>query len=96
MTKQVPGDVARAMRDAVAALIEHAGAEAVLISFTRHRRDKTETYAVPFGNLHAVRGLAEYTFGHVVDRMDPEEEEEEEEEADDEIGDAEEEDDADD
>jgi|TARA_R100000479_G_scaffold133157_1_gene70677 Asp-tRNA(Asn)/Glu-tRNA(Gln) amidotransferase A subunit family amidase len=71
MKKTVPPDVARAMRDAVAALVEHAGAEAVLISFTRHKRDQTETYAVPFGNVHTVRGLAEYTYGHVVD-VDPE------------------------
>lgn len=70
MTKKVPPDVARAMRDAVAALVEHAGAEAVLISFTRHRREQTETYAVPFGNLHAVRGLAEYTYGHVVEETE--------------------------
>ena len=83
MTRQVPSDVARAIRDAIAVLIEHAGAEAVLVSFTRHRRDKTETYAVPFGNIHAVRGLAEYTFGHVIEESGPEDMEEEEEETED-------------
>ena len=93
MTKKaVPPDVARAMRDAIAALIEHAGAEAMLISFTRHKRDQTETFAVPFGNLHAVRGLAEYTYGHVVEETDHDEledEAEEDEQEDEEQGDEE-------
>ena len=82
-TRPIPADVARAVRDAVAQVIENGGADAVLLCLTRHRQGETETYAVPFGNLHAVRGLAEYAYGRLIEGMETEDLEDEEEEEDD-------------
>jgi len=73
MSREVPRDVAIAMRDSVAQLVENGGAEAVLICFTRHKRGQTETFAVPYGNLHCVRGLAEYAYGKMCEGIDEEE-----------------------
>jgi len=58
-------------------LIEEANADAVVICVTRHRKNQTESFAYPWGNLHACRGLVEYAFSELC--FDPEEEEEEEE-----------------
>jgi len=71
-TRPVPPDVAKAVRDAVAQVVENGGADAVLLCMTRHRKHGTETYAVPFGNLHAVRGLAEYAYGQLIEGMETE------------------------
>ncbi len=46
----------------VAEIVEELGADAVVVAVTRQRRRATETFAVPFGNLHAVRGLAEFVY----------------------------------
>lgn len=77
MKRDVPPDVTKAMRDSVAQLVENGGAEAVLICFTRHKRGETETFAVPYGNLHCVRGLAEYAYGKMCEGLDEEDMEDE-------------------
>lgn len=82
-TRPIPPDVARSVRDAVAEVIENGGADAVLLCMTRHRRGETETYAVPFGNLHAVRGLAEYAYKKLIEDAETEELESEDLEEDD-------------
>lgn len=76
MTSRLPARRARAIRQAIGLLVEEAGADAVLICLTSHRGGKTETVAVPWGNLHAVRGIAEYAYDRLVtqDEEGPEEE----------------------
>jgi hypothetical protein len=39
-------------------------ADGVIIAVTRRRRRSTETFAVHDGNIHTVRGLAEFVYGH--------------------------------
>ena len=73
-------ELLRSVRHAVGMLIEEANADAVVICVTRHRKNQTESFAYPWGNLHACRGLVEYAFAELC--FDPEEEEEEEEEED--------------
>lgn len=65
----------RRLQRLVAEIVEDLGADAVIVSFTRQRRRKTETFALPFGNAHAVRGLAEFVWGHLGPEDDLEEEE---------------------
>ena len=52
----------RRINRVVAEIVEELGADAVVVAVTRQRRRATETFAVPFGNLHAVRGLAEFAY----------------------------------
>lgn len=47
-------------------LVEDLSADAVIIAVTRRRLNATETFAVPFGNLHTMRGLAEYVYESIV------------------------------
>ncbi len=49
--------------------------DGVIIAVTRRRRRATETFAVHDGNLHTVRGIAEFVYAHFCD--DPAELEEE-------------------
>ena len=49
--------------------------DGVIIAVTRRRRRTTETFAVHDGNLHTVRGIAEFVYGHFCE--DPSELEEE-------------------
>ena len=55
----------RRINRVVAEIVEELGADAVVVAVTRQRRRATETFAIPFGNLHAVRGLAEFVYGHL-------------------------------
>ena len=60
----------------VAELIEETSADAIIIGITRQRKRQTETIAVPFGNLHACRGVAEFIYSSLCEGWDEEEEEE--------------------
>jgi hypothetical protein len=71
-----PTDLVRACRNAIGSLVEDHNADAVLIVVTRQRKRGTETLAIPFGNLHTVRGIAEYAYGRLCE--DPSEEEDDE------------------
>ena len=55
----------RRMASIIAELVETVGADAVIVAVTRQRRRSTETFAIPFGNVHAVHGLAEFVYGHL-------------------------------
>ena len=61
-----------------AELVEEAGADAVVITMTRQRAGRTESYIKPFGNYHACRGLIEYAYGRMCEDEDEEEESEQE------------------
>jgi hypothetical protein len=43
---------------------EELVSDGVIIAVTRRRRRSTETFAVHDGNIHTVRGLAEFVYGH--------------------------------
>ena len=53
---------------------EELCADGVIIAVTRRRRRATQTFAVHDGNVHTVRGMAEFVYGHFCE--DPEDEEE--------------------
>lgn len=66
------------VRALVGHLMEDLSADAVLVAITRQvSGGKTETVAVPFGNAHACRGLADYVYDRIVCGEDEEEEGEE-------------------
>ena len=58
-------------------LSEELMADAVMIAITRRKGNSTETFVVSDGNLHTLRGVAEYVYGKFCE--DPELEEEDEE-----------------
>ena len=58
----------------IAEIVEDLGADAVVIGVTRQRKRQTETFAIPFGNLHAVRGVAEFIYGTLADEDDEDDE----------------------
>tara|TARA_R100001086_G_scaffold169725_2_gene92495 strand:+ start:2542 stop:2802 length:261 start_codon:yes stop_codon:yes gene_type:complete len=62
--------------------VEDLSADAVIVAVTRRVAGGTETFAVPFGNIHAVRGLAEFVYGSLFDDELDEAEETEEVEGD--------------
>ncbi len=64
-------------------IVEDLSADAVIIAVTRRRKNATETFAVPFGNLHALRGLAEYVYESIVPDDDRDGESKEEDDHDD-------------
>tara|TARA_R100000654_G_scaffold73102_1_gene105529 strand:- start:194 stop:451 length:258 start_codon:yes stop_codon:yes gene_type:complete len=81
----------RMTRERIAAIlgetVEDLSADAVIVAVTRRIGGSTETFAVPFGNLHAVRGLSEFVYESLIDQEDPDEDAdacEEEEDEDDE------------
>lgn len=57
----------RRMARIVAELVETVGADAVIVAVTRQRRRQTETFAMPYGNVHAVHGLAEFVYGRLAE-----------------------------
>tara|TARA_A100001201_G_scaffold10633_1_gene14834 strand:+ start:334 stop:591 length:258 start_codon:yes stop_codon:yes gene_type:complete len=77
----------RETRERIAAIlgetVEDLSADAVIVAVTRRVGGGTETFAVPFGNIHAVRGLAEFVYGSLSDEDEEEETEEVEEDEDD-------------
>ena len=77
----------RETRERIAAIlgetVEDLSADAVIVAVTRRVGGGTETFAVPFGNIHAVRGLAEFVYESLSEEDDEEETEEVEEDEDD-------------
>ncbi len=61
-------------------LSEELMADAVMIAITRRKGETTETFVVSDGNLHTLRGVAEYVYGKFCEDPDLDEDEEEEEE----------------
>ena len=61
-------------RNIIAAFIEETGADGVIVGLTRHRKNETETYVVPYGNIHCIRGLAEHVYEKLCDELEEEEE----------------------
>ncbi len=71
----------RRMARIVAEIIETLSADAVIVAVTRQRRRTTETFAIPFGNVHTVNGLAEFVYGRLgVEDLEEEEIEEDDDE----------------
>tara|TARA_R100001460_G_scaffold18117_3_gene38501 strand:+ start:222 stop:491 length:270 start_codon:yes stop_codon:yes gene_type:complete len=54
-------------------LSEELMADAVMIAITRRKGDATETFVVSDGNLHTLRGVAEYVYGKFCEDPDLEE-----------------------
>ena len=61
-------------------LSEELMADAVMIAITRRKGNSTETFVVSDGNLHTLRGVAEYVYGKFCEDPDLEEEDEDEDE----------------
>ena len=71
----------------VGELVEDFSADGVIVAVTRRvKNGATETFAIPFGNLHTCRGLAEYIYDrfiesdHAVDDDEDEDEDDEDDE----------------
>ena len=60
-------------------LSEELMADAVMIAITRRKGNSTETFVVSDGNLHTLRGVAEYVYGKFCEDPDLEEEDEDDE-----------------
>lgn len=52
----------RAARDIVAKFVEEIGADAVVVVYSRVKRQKTETFIVPYGNAHTCNALIDYAY----------------------------------
>tara|TARA_R100001510_G_scaffold57761_1_gene67559 strand:- start:1520 stop:1801 length:282 start_codon:yes stop_codon:yes gene_type:complete len=59
-------------------LSEELMADAVMIAITRRKGNSTETFVVSDGNLHTLRGVAEYVYGKFCEDPDLEEDEDDE------------------
>ena len=57
-------------------LIEEVGADAVIIVFSKTKRNSTTTHLHTWGNMLACRGLAEEAYGHLCEGSEPQTEEE--------------------
>jgi len=68
-------------------LSEELMADAVMIAITRRKGETTETFVVSDGNLHTLRGVAEYVYGKFCEDPDLEDDDDDEIEANDEEGD---------
>jgi len=55
-------------------LSEELMADGIIIAVTRRRRRTTETFTVHDGNLHTVRGMAEFVYAHYCEDPTGEEE----------------------
>ncbi len=77
----------RVLNGAKIQLGEELSADAVLIAVTRRKGDATETFVVSDGNLHTLRGVAQYVYDQFIDDPDFEEDEDGEIEATDDEGD---------
>jgi len=71
----------RVLNGAKIQLGEELSADAVLIAVTRRTGDATETFVVSDGNLHTLRGVAQYVYDQFIDDPDFEEDEDGEIEA---------------
>tara|TARA_Y100001972_G_scaffold122092_1_gene167104 strand:- start:963 stop:1187 length:225 start_codon:yes stop_codon:yes gene_type:complete len=52
----------KAARDIVARFVEEIGADAVVVVYSRVKRQKTETFIVPYGNAHTCNALIDYAY----------------------------------
>tara|TARA_R110002012_G_scaffold272459_1_gene457999 strand:- start:132 stop:374 length:243 start_codon:yes stop_codon:yes gene_type:complete len=50
------------IRDVVGTFIEEAGADAVVMIYSKVRKGKTETHLVPYGNAHTCNALIDYAY----------------------------------
>ncbi len=55
----------RAVQRISTQIIEEVGADAVLIVFSKTKRNQTTTHLHTWGNMLACRGLAEEAYGHM-------------------------------
>jgi hypothetical protein len=69
-------DQQRAVQRISTQLIEEVGADAVIIVFSKTKRNQTTTHLHTWGNMLACRGLAEEAYGHLCEGSEPETEEE--------------------
>jgi hypothetical protein len=65
----------RAVQRISTQLIEEVGADAVIIVFSRTKRNTTTTHLHTWGNMLACRGLAEEAYGHLCEGLEPDTEE---------------------
>ena len=68
------------VRDVVGTLIEEAGADAVVIVYSKVKKGKTETYLIPYGNALTCNALIDYAYENYEQPRDAEVEVEDEEE----------------
>ena len=71
-----PSDRDRAVQRISTQLIEEVGADAVIIVFSKTKRNTTTTHLHTWGNMLACRGLAEEAYGHLCEGLEPDTEEE--------------------
>ena len=60
-----PSDRDRAVQRISTQLIEEVGADAVIIVFSKTKRNTTTTHLHTWGNMLACRGLAEEAYAHL-------------------------------
>jgi len=65
----------RAVQRISTQLIEEVGADAVIIVFSRTKRNTTTTHLHTWGNMLACRGLAEEAYGHLCEGVEASDEE---------------------
>lgn len=66
------------LHNVIGTFIEEAGADAMVVVYSKVRKGKTETYLIPYGNAHTCNALIDYAY----ENYDPPEVEEVEEELD--------------
>jgi len=71
-----PSDRDRAVQRISTQLIEEVGADAVIICFSKTKRNQTTTHLHTWGNFLACRGLAEEAYGHLCEGVESDTEEE--------------------
>lgn len=67
-------DQEKVVRQIVARVVEELGADAVLFSFTKTRRNQTSVFIHSHGNQFACRGLSEEMYNHYCDSDESENE----------------------
>ena len=50
------------IRDIIGSLIEEAGADAVVVVYSKVHKGKTETHLIPYGNAHTCNALIDYAY----------------------------------
>ena len=50
------------LRDVIGSFIEEECADAVVVVYSKVKRNKTETYLVPYGNAHTCNALIDYAY----------------------------------
>ena len=67
------------IRSIVGSLIEEEGADAVVIIYSKVKKNKTQTFLVPYGNAHTCSALIDYAYENYDDSEAVVEEEESDE-----------------